>query len=491
MYRAELRTCPEDGAMLVIEAEQGERLRLGHVLGNYRLIRKLGEGGVGSVYEGEHLRLGRKMALKVLHPDVASAETIARFFNEARAVNEIKHPNILDVEDFVTADTGEHYLIMELLSGEDLRTVVSRDGLLSPTRVTKIGEQVASALAAIHRAGIVHRDLKPDNIFLTKKNGEEFVKLLDFGIAKFIDDKQGLTREGMTMGTPEYMAPEQILTSGKPGPQADIYSLGMMLYECLAGAPAFTATTTAAILRGHISEPVVPPSQRRGEQLPPVLESVVLKCLEKDPQHRFKTADDVVAALGADRAVQVISVNRPAAPAAAKQKPKQPTSRAMQMLPAFVMAAAALALHLMPRDMEQKAVAAPPPPAPVVAQAPAPAPAEAPAVPAQPAKIDVTLMSKPAGADMYLGDEPLGQSPVTASIPVSSSPVALVARFADGVEVTQTIVPDRPLPTITFDKPKVGVPVARARPKAPPPTTTTTAKPTGTLNREGTLDPFK
>jgi serine/threonine-protein kinase len=476
--------------MLVIEAEQGERLRLGHVLGNYRLIRKLGEGGVGSVYEGEHIRLGRKMALKVLHPDVASAETIARFFNEARAVNEIKHPNILDVEDFVTADTGEHYLIMELLAGEDLRTVISRDGLLSPTRVTKIGEQVGSALAAIHRKGIVHRDLKPDNIYLIKKSGEEFVKLLDFGIAKFIDDKQGLTREGMTMGTPEYMAPEQILTSGKPGPQADIYSLGMMLYECLAGAPAFTATTTAAILRGHISEPVVPPSQRRGEQLPAVLESVVLKCLEKDPQHRFKSAEEVVAALGADRAVEVITVSRPAAPAVTAKK--KGTSRALQMLPAFMMAAAALVLHMMPRaSVEPRASAAPPPAHPVVAAAPAPVPAAPAAEPPAPAptKIDVTLMSKPAGADMYLGDEPLGQSPVTASIPMSGTPIALVARFADGVEVTQTIVPDRPLPTITFEKPKSGAPVVvRPHPVTPHPAAPSTPS---KLNREGTIDPFK
>ncbi|MBV8761727.1 MAG: serine/threonine protein kinase [Deltaproteobacteria bacterium] len=477
--------------MLVIEAEQGERLRLGHVLGNYRLIRKLGEGGVGSVYEGEHVRLGRKMALKVLHPDVASAETIARFFNEARAVNEIKHPNILDVEDFVTAETGEHYLIMELLVGEDLRTVISRDGLLSPSRVTKIGEQVASALAAIHRAGIVHRDLKPDNIFLTKKDGEEYVKLLDFGIAKFLDEKQGLTRDGMTMGTPEYMAPEQILTSGKPGSQADIYSLGMMLYECLAGAPAFTATTTAAILRGHISDPVVPPSQRRGEQLPPVLESVVLKCLEKDPANRFKSADDVISALGSTRAVEVVRVTKPQA-AVSPNPARKPPSRAVQMLPAFAMAAGALVLHMLPRDPEKKAVAAPPPPAPIVAAAPPQqTPAEPPAAPAPaPAKIDVTLLSKPAGADMYLGDEPLGQSPVTAAIPVSSTPIALVARFADGVEVTQTIVPDRPLPTITFDKPKAGTPVARTRPKAPT-TPPPAAKPAGKLNREGTIDPFK
>jgi serine/threonine-protein kinase len=470
--------------MLVIEAEQGDRMRLGHVLGNYRLLKKLGEGGVGTVYEGEHVRLGRKMALKVLHPDLASAEVIARFFNEARAVNAIKHPNILDVEDFVTAETGEHYLIMELLQGEDLRTVISRDGLLAPSRVSALGEQIASALSAIHAAGVVHRDLKPDNIFLTMKNGVEHVKLLDFGIAKFLADGEGLTREGMTMGTPEYMAPEQILTSGKPGTQADLYSLGMLMYECLAGAPAFTATTTAAILRGHISEPVVPPSQRRGEVVPPVLESVVLKCLEKDPKHRFKTAEEVIAALRADRAVEVIGVKKPA-PVPQRETTDRPPSRALQMVPAFLMAAAALVLHVMPQTRAHQAAAAPPPvvaPAPVEAAAAPPAPPPA----AAPAKIDVTLMSTPKGADMYLGDEPLGESPVTVSIPVSSEPVALVARFADGVEVTQTIVPDRPLPTISFEKPKAGTPVARPRPKKAAPA----ARPV-TTDREGTLNPFK
>jgi serine/threonine-protein kinase len=357
---------------------------------------------------------------------------------------------------------------MELLQGEDLRTVFSREGLLAPSRVLAIGEQIASALAGIHAAGIVHRDLKPDNIFLTMKNGVETVKLLDFGIAKFLADNEGLTREGMTMGTPEYMAPEQILTSGKPGTPADLYSLGMLMYECLAGAPAFTATTTAAVLRGHVSDPVVSPSQRRGEPVPRVLESVVLKCLEKDPKHRFQTADEVIAALRGDRAVDVVGV--------AKRR-----SRVGQMIPAFVMAAAALVLHFMPATRAKQAVAAPPPPpAPVVVAAPAPAPA-----PPTPATITVTLTSTPSGADMYLGETPLGQAPVTTSIPLSSEPVALVARFADGAVVTQRIVPDRPLPAIEFARPKPAAPVVHPHPKKP---TVPAHTPT---DREGTINPFK
>jgi serine/threonine-protein kinase len=360
---------------------------------------------------------------------------------------------------------------MELLQGEDLRTVFSREGLLAPSRVAAIGEQIASALAGIHGAGVVHRDLKPDNIFLTMQGGVETVKLLDFGIAKFLADSEGLTREGMTMGTPEYMAPEQILTSGKPGTQADLYSLGMLMYECLAGAPAFTATTTAGVLRGHVSDPVVPPSRRRGEPVPPVLESVVLKCLEKDPKHRFQTAGEVIAALHADRAVKVIGLAKPG---------RRSPSRVVQMVPAFIMAAAALVLHFLPARASQAVAAPPPPQAPVVVAAPAPAPA-----PPKPATITVTLTSTPSGADMFLGDRPLGQAPVTTEIPLSSTPVALVARFDDGAVVTQRIVPDRPLPAIAFDKPKPAAPVARPHPKKP---TAPTHTPT---DREGTINPFK
>ncbi|HEY5923153.1 MAG TPA: serine/threonine-protein kinase [Kofleriaceae bacterium] len=493
--------------MLRVDHEEGQRYALGHVLGNYRLIRKLGEGGVGTVYEGEHVRLGRKMALKVLHPETASAETIVRFFNEARAVNQIRHPNIVDVEDFVTTDSGEHYLIMELLQGEDLRGVISREGVMNPQRVSAIGEQMASALGAIHRAGILHRDLKPDNIFLIRQpDGTEIAKLLDFGIAKFLTDKEGMTRAGMTLGTPEYMAPEQILSSGKPGPVADIYSLGMLMYECLAGAPAFTATTTAAILRGHISEPIVPPSHRRGETLPAVLESAVLKCLEKDPKHRFVDGDALAMALRADRAVDLVT------PRFKPGKTRAHKSRALQMLPAFAMAAAAAVIHFMPRPEQASAapvpVAAPaksvePAPAPVpVEAAPAPAPGvESPPEPAAvpvPKEIEVALISNPEGAELFIGTKSIGVAPTMATIPVGNQPVTLVARFADGSEAKQTIVPDRPIPQVAFARPQkpTEVPAKKLVRVKPPATNSTPAKRQPPArdkldSRDGTMDPFK
>jgi serine/threonine-protein kinase len=505
--------------MLVIEADTSSRLGLGTVLGNYRLIRKLGEGGVGTVYEGEHIRLGRHMALKVLHPETASAEVIVRFFNEARAVNQIHHPNIVDVEDFVTAETGEHYLIMELLKGEDLRTVISREGVLDPARVSSIGEQMASALAAVHGCGILHRDLKPDNIFLTRdKDNREVAKLLDFGIAKFLGEgNQGMTREGLTLGTPEYMAPEQILTSGKPTTTADLYSLGMLMYECVAGAPAFTATTTAAILRGHISDPVVPPSHRRGEPIPSVLEAAILKCLEKDPRNRFADGTQLAAALRSDRAVELVTPRFK--PRGAKRK-----SRVLQMLPAFAMATAAAIIHFAPRP-EREANAAP---GRAVAAAPgmsAASPSETPnseeanaagkseeakdgakpdievkpAAEQPPTTIQVALSSNPEGAELFLGDQSLGEAPTITEIPMGGDPISLTAKFADGTTVVQTIVPDRPLPHIAFTKPVKPQPVAK-RPSKQPAATKSTSKPatptnqpstSGTIkDRDGIADPF-
>jgi hypothetical protein len=255
----------------------------------------------------------------------------------------------------------------------------------------------------------------------------------------------------------------------------------MLMYECVAGAPAFTATTTAAILRGHIREPVVPPSHRRGEAIPPVLEAAILKCLEKEPKDRFRSGDEVVAALRADRAVQLVTPRFE--PARAGRK-----SRVLQSLPAFGMMAAAAVIHFLPHPPQATAS-----PDRVVATVPAPLPPPAPAPAA--ATIDVALTTSPEGAALFLGDKALGESPQIVTIPMASEPVTLTARFADGVEVVQTIVPDRPLPQVAFLKPK---PQKAPEEKSQRPTKTVTqpakSKPTnpGKLDdRDGTMDPFK
>ena len=498
--------------MLVLEADDSTRAsRLGHVIGNYRLLRVLGEGGVGTVYEAEHIRLGRRVALKLLHPDVVDSEVVTRFFNEARAVNEIRHANIIEVEDFVTTPTGEHYMLMELLKGEDLRTVMGREGKLDPDRVSQIGQQIASALAAVHRVNIVHRDLKPDNVFVIQRDGAEMSKLLDFGVAKFTEDGNGLTRAGMTMGTPQYMAPEQIVAGKEVGTASDIYALGIVMYELLTGVTPFGGANVAAILRAHVSEAVVPPSIRRGEPLPSVLEAVVMKCLEKEVEDRFATADELAAALRADEPVKLSgrreiraatqsgrhvaarattlthrAQSEPHAEPAAQLAVRRPR-RVMQMLPAFAMAAAAAMIHFWPHGESATANAAPVATVHVETTArPDPAP---PTPPSAPAEIELTLTSKPDGATLFRGAarEPLGKAPVTIKLPMSSEPVVLIATFADGREVTETIVPDAPRRELLFEKP-------RAEPVVKKPTTSTGAKltkPAVKQDRDATLDPFK
>ena len=530
--------------MLVLEAEDGARAsRLGHVIGNYRLLRMLGEGGVGTVYEAEHIRLGRRVALKLLHPEVVDAEVVTRFFNEARAVNEIRHANIIEVEDFVTTPTGEHFMLMELLQGEDLRSVVSRERMLDPQRVARIGEQVASALAAVHAVNIIHRDLKPDNIFVIQRDGQEMSKLLDFGVAKFTNDGSGLTRAGMTMGTPQYMAPEQIIAGMEVGTSSDIYALGILMYELLTGVTPFNGTSIAAILRAHVSEAVVPPSIRRGEPIPDVLEAVVMKCLEKEIEDRFGTADELAEALRADEPVKLsgrvqtraATQSGQSARMAAVRVPSQsgrmpsqsgrmasesgrmasesgraasepeaetvePASvrrprRFVQMLPALAMAAAAAVIHFWPQSEPATANAAPAPIAAPRDATPRPIPEPEPAL----ASIRLSLSSNPAGATLFLGAErkPIGTAPVEISLPISSEPVTLIAKFANGREVTEKIVPDGPRREIMFEKPSektVAKPTEKPRPtETVKPSTAATKKPTaGTKSdRDATLDPFK
>jgi len=489
VFRPEATTCPDDGAVLVVDTDDDLRApRLGQVVGSYRLLRVLGEGGVGTVYEAEHIRLGRKMALKLLHRDVVNQEMVTRFFNEARAVNEIRHPNIIDVEDFVTTPTGESYMLMELLVGEDLRSVISRDGKVDPERVARIGAHVANALAAVHQVGIIHRDLKPDNVFLIQRGGKEVAKLLDFGIAKFTEDRPGVTRAGMTMGTPQYMAPEQIMSGSEVGPSSDIYALGMVMYEALTGAPAFNSSNMANILRAQCFEVVVPPSQRRTEPIPPVIEAAVMKCLEKDASHRFATAADLRDALHAETPVaytQATAVGPGPERAPVRASPR----RTVQLLPALAMVAVALAVHLWPRTDAAPEVAATPtvtsPPA-ALGATPAPPPRRSPTT------IDLPLSSEPQGAALFLGAErrPLGTAPLTASLPISHAPVSLTARFDDGREVTETLVPDRPRGELVFVAPKakpVGATPAIKRPRA---ATKPVAATPAIEDRDGTLDPF-
>jgi len=265
----------------------------------YRILRKLGEGGIGGVYFAEHLLVNRKVALKVLLPDSGSPEMVDLFLEEARTVARIGHENVIDIFYGGRSPDGFVFLAMEYLEGVDLGHVLRTEGSLRWDRARKILLQIASALGAVHQHGIVHRDIKPENVFLVERNGQsDFVKLLDFGVAK-VAAGAGVrdTDQGRVSGTPEYMAPEQA-QAGRVDQRADIYALGCVMYHMITGAPPFRAPSILQVLGKHLTEPPVLPSLRRPDlTISAEMDALVMRALAKDPADRFPDMAAFTAAL--------------------------------------------------------------------------------------------------------------------------------------------------------------------------------------------------
>jgi serine/threonine protein kinase len=296
-FSANERLCPHDGS--VLEPDQPTELKhIGKVLDNkYRLDSYLSRGGMGAVYRATHVMLGRPVAVKLINPDlVTSPDIVRRFQREARAVTHLNHPNIVEVYDLGQTPDGTLYIAMELVSGESLSSLIKSTGALPPSRIVSIMGQVVSALGLAHRKEIVHRDLKPHNIMITRgEDGQEVAKLLDFGIAKTFefDANTQLTATGTTIGTPQYMSPEQAMGMAVDA-RSDLYSLGIILYEMLVGEVPFNDPSMPAVLVKHMNELPVPPSQRRPDlQISSALEAITLRLLEKDPARRFQTAGEL------------------------------------------------------------------------------------------------------------------------------------------------------------------------------------------------------
>jgi serine/threonine-protein kinase len=275
---------------------------LGQYVNNYEVTGLLGEGGMGAVYSAQHRLINRKVAIKVLKRELArEPEVVQRFFNEARAIGTIRHPNIIEIIDVGKLPSGVPYLVMELLQGESLSERVTRLGPLPFDVVVDFAAQAACALEVAHERGIVHRDLKPENLFiLSAAEGErETLKVLDFGIAKLRDDLTATpvhTRAGSLLGTPLYMSPEQCRGLNELDLRTDVYSLGVILFEAVCGTPPFLAKSVGEVMRMHMSEEPMRPSELRAD-IPPQLEFVILKCLAKEPEQRFASMPEFSAAL--------------------------------------------------------------------------------------------------------------------------------------------------------------------------------------------------
>jgi serine/threonine-protein kinase len=431
-------TVDGEHADLSAQEPEVEVLKPGTELGTFRIEELLGIGGMGCVYRAKHKLLGREVALKVLRPEyAANKRTARRFFSEARAANRINHPNIIEITDFVE-DAEQPFFVMEYLHGQSLSDVIKgTNGPLPTDRALDIATQTCRALAVAHDGGIVHRDLKPGNIFITTSDsGDELVKLLDFGVAKIQQDAYLLSRKegpgdkssthntqsGALLGTPEYMSPEQL--GGKPvAASSDLYSLGLVLYEMLAGRKAFQSHSLGDAVLQHLTATVTPIAEARGPlpALPRGLDNVITNLLEKDPLVRPGNASIIGDRLDAIRRGEPLEIDvvEPPAPRA-----RWPLVAAFAVV--IVATVVVTALAGMRDDPAGAATKTPLPSPPPAARAPAP--------PAQPAKseVEVRLESEPAGATVFVegSDEPIGTTPFVTTLRVADGSRNVEVRLA-------------------------------------------------------------
>jgi serine/threonine-protein kinase len=283
-------------------------IKEGTLIGDYSVQKRLDEGGMGTVYSAVHPVIGKKVAIKVLHPHVArQEEAVARFIQEARAVNALGHPGIVDIFGFGRFVDGRHYITMEYLEGQQLLAYINEHGPIPALAVLPLSRQLAESLAAAHDKGVVHRDMKPENVFLGVTPGKREhhpwpprTKILDFGLAKLIEaefsNRKPRTRAGVTVGTPYYMSPEQC--RGKAiDRRADVYALGVMMYEMVTGRVPFYAAESVDVLYMHLTQEPEAPSSHR--PVPPEIEALILRCMAKTPADRPQNMHELIAELDA------------------------------------------------------------------------------------------------------------------------------------------------------------------------------------------------
>lgn len=271
----------------------------------YEILKKIGTGGMASVYLARHLAFDEIRAIKVVRSWMAEDEGfLRRLRSEAVMLRKLQHPNAVRVDDIDNSEDGRPFIVMEYVQGTDLHAIIRDQGPLSVARVLGIARQVASALAAAHKLGIVHRDVKPDNILLVRlEDGSEFVKVLDFGIAKLqgsSTDDPGMTQTGLVLCTPEYASPEQArgLGSDRLDGRSDLYSLGLVMYQMLTGELPFHSDTPLGMLLAQINSPARPPTELKPElKIPSPMSDLLMKALEKDPNQRFQSAEEMLDAM--------------------------------------------------------------------------------------------------------------------------------------------------------------------------------------------------
>ncbi len=470
----------------------------GTELGPWKLEKVLGEGAMGKVYRARHHRIGRVAAVKVLKAEHAgNPDLVQRFIAEATAVNAIRDDHIVEVFDFgeqlLPDGSALAYCVMELLEGRPLSAVMEQH--FSITRTARIGLQLSKALASAHRIGVVHRDVKPENLFLHRRGDDpEFLKVLDFGIAKLLkpigDLPQSGTAAGIVIGTPEYMAPEQALGSATDR-RADLYAVGLVLYELIAGVQPFRADTFGKMVVEITSRPPppLPDTNALGEPVHPTLKAIINRCLEKDPDRRFQTAEELGAVL------EPFVTGAPVRPLASPPVPvpvssAAPTLSAEEVLvvrpskaPMVVAAVVALALVVaalvlfMPLEKPVTPAGSPPPAA--LGRSPVPEKV------AVKQRVWLDLNSSPPGAKVTRTDTnlALGVTPFRVEVDqAESAPLRFTLEGHEPLSRTVSLSANASVSVDLTPTPKQDVPAAPVKVKGPG-----GKKP---VSRDGVVDPF-
>jgi serine/threonine-protein kinase len=456
--------------------------------GAYRVIKRIGAGGMGAVYLVEHERLGRRFAAKVVtSTHAADPEVVARLRNEARVASSIQHENIVDVTHLGHTADGSLFVVMELLEGSDLRQRLAEQEdttrpWLPDEESRRIAHDVLAGLESAHEAGVIHRDLKPDNIFLVKKAGKVRAKIVDFGISKMkhASDDLRLTRTGQIIGTPLYMAPEQTKGGDHVDRRTDVYAMGVILFEMVTGQLPFEASTVYEIIVKHATEDPRRPRALRPD-LPQAVEDVLLRCMKKNPAERFQTAAELSAAFerawsepaaaplqGATTGPVDVPASVSARTAASTvvsavvsaevRPPRAPGSRSLALIAVGVALAMGIAAVVVsgsgstapatsePRSIEPgRPTPSPPPPARPATEAtgtPPPAVVD-PAPGEEPPPRRHRIESEPAAAEVWVGGERVGATPYELVLD-HGEPVEIELRAEGRRAVTRTITNDDP-----------------------------------------------
>lgn len=289
---------PIDAARLAEFAKRTALVTGDVVAERYRIGPVIGAGGMGIVYKAKHIELGTWAAIKVIRPDIAQNSSLwRRFAREARALAALHNKHVVRVHDAGTLSSGLRYLVMELLDGTDLRRLLTERGALPVPEAVDYALSVCSALGDAHRLHIIHRDIKPENIFLARfRASEPTIKLLDFGVARFLDDAGQLTVPGRGIGSPRYLSPEQLQNPGSADQRSDLWGVGLLLYELISGRSPFDGMNTAQVCLTIAQGPIAS-VHSACPHLPTALSAAIMRCLELDPARRFQTADELIAAL--------------------------------------------------------------------------------------------------------------------------------------------------------------------------------------------------